>query len=145
MPPPASSRGREETPEVEQHQVHNCFVVMADMTGIVPEAASNVGASPGASRRSGSRALHDLQGLGSGSPFSMLEGMNPFVFGTFIQSQQDSGLGGVAPSSQSGEQPSAVQVEIRATQCVSRVVNTRSPISCKPEVSCRNSTEPAPP
>ena len=106
MPP--QPRGRSDTPEDEQHQVHNCFVVMADMTGIVPEAASNLGASPSSSRRSGSRALHDLQGLGSGSPFSMLEGMNPFVFGTFIQPQQDSGLGGVAPSSQSGEQSSAV-------------------------------------
>lgn len=108
MPPPVPPRGRAETPEAEQHQVHNCFVVMADMTGLVPEAASNLGASPSASRRSGSRVLHDLQGLGSGSPFSMLEGMNPFVFGTFIQPQQESGLGGVAPSSQSGEQSSAV-------------------------------------
>ena len=38
----------------------------------------------------------------------MLEGMNTIVFGTFIQPQQEPGLGGVTTSSQSGEPSSAV-------------------------------------
>lgn len=104
--------GMSQLPEEEHHQVHNCFVVLADMGDMVPEASGLVASPNGASTGSSGAQQPSMPGLGSRenpfNPFSLGPGgMPPFVFGSIVNPGQDLGVfWGPARHSQPG-QPSA--------------------------------------
>lgn len=88
--------------------MHNCFLVVADMGGMVPDVDSLQVPSP--ALQTGEQGQADLSSrvFAGGVP----EGMQPFVLGPFFHPSQSTGNTGQAPADQQGTStaPSSAQV-----------------------------------